>query len=85
MEAVMKELYDEEINCGIESFWDAGFTVWIGDEVNGKRAERGFDVQELDRVEGWLRNEARKLYPTIEENIERAKIRIGCSADGDTQ
>ena len=27
---VLIQLYESEINCGIESFWDAGFRVWLG-------------------------------------------------------
>jgi hypothetical protein len=32
-------LYAREINCGCETFWDGGMRVWIGDEINGIRAE----------------------------------------------
>jgi hypothetical protein len=28
-------LYGSEINCGLETQWDAGVVVWIGDEING--------------------------------------------------
>lgn len=35
----MRALYASEINCGIESFWDGGWRVWIGDYMNGIAAE----------------------------------------------
>lgn len=39
---VMAALYESEINCGVASFWDAGFDVWLGDDANGKKAVHGF-------------------------------------------
>lgn len=32
---VLQALYDSEINCRIESFWDDGWIGWLGDELNG--------------------------------------------------
>jgi hypothetical protein len=40
--AVMAALYADEINCGISSFWDSGFTVWIGDNMNGRKSWETF-------------------------------------------
>jgi hypothetical protein len=51
---VMADLYAQEINCGIESFWDAGFTVWIGDDLNERKAEATFKADELDQATEWL-------------------------------
>lgn len=62
MTDVMRDLYASEINCGIESFWDGGFTAWIGDDSNGIKAERGFDAQELDLVGPWLLAAAKRIY-----------------------
>jgi len=39
---VLGELYESEINAGMSSFWDNGFRVWIGDDMNGRVAERKF-------------------------------------------
>lgn len=36
---VMRDLYASEINCGMESFWDGQWTVWIGDFMNGRKIE----------------------------------------------
>lgn len=55
---VMADLYASEVNCGIESFWDAGFSVWIGDDLNGRKAERTFRPAELGEVASWLQREA---------------------------
>lgn len=35
---VMAALYDSEINCSLSSFWDGGFTVKLGDDINGVKA-----------------------------------------------
>jgi hypothetical protein len=77
LEQMMQDLYAEEINCGISSFWDGGFTAWIGDEMNGRKAERNFDAEELDRIAGWFLAEARRLYSnfqTMHEKIEAKGI-----------
>lgn len=34
---ILQELYDSEINCRVESFWDDGWIGWLGDELNGFR------------------------------------------------
>ena len=34
---ILQALYDSEINCRIESFWDGGWTAWLGDDMNGFR------------------------------------------------
>jgi squalene cyclase len=36
---IPQQLYDHEINFSISAFWDGGFMVKIGDELNGFRAE----------------------------------------------
>jgi len=32
---VIDALYDSEINCSVSTFWDGGFTMKLGDEMNG--------------------------------------------------
>jgi hypothetical protein len=34
------QLHDSEINAGVQTFFDAGMRVWIGDEMNGIRRKR---------------------------------------------
>jgi hypothetical protein len=38
--SILQRLYDSEINVWVTSFWDDGFYVRLGDEMNGYRAER---------------------------------------------
>lgn len=57
----LQHLYSLEINCGLSSFWDGGWTVWIGDEMNGRHAEALFNREDFDKIDGWLRTEAARL------------------------
>jgi hypothetical protein len=36
---LLQDLYESEINYMIATFWDAGFRVLLGDDVNGFVAE----------------------------------------------
>ncbi len=60
---VILSLYCSEINSGMQTFWDNGFTVWLGDEMNGKRVEKNFYVNELAEAAEWLENQAINFYP----------------------
>ncbi|MFZ2031622.1 MAG: hypothetical protein WAU68_15020 [Vitreimonas sp.] len=79
--SVLSELYDSEINAGVSSFWDDGFTLWIGDELNGRQVERKFYRSDRrDRnpdmfrtwpglwtaAAEWLHDEAIRLHPHSE-------------------
>lgn len=71
------ELYESEIAAGMSSMWDNGFTVWIGDELNGRKVQRTFCRRERRRepdtfrtwdgvwtaAAEWLHDEAVRLYP----------------------
>lgn len=35
LESELQLIYDSEINVRIESFWDGGWRVAVGDEMNG--------------------------------------------------
>jgi hypothetical protein len=39
LERILQQLHDSEINAGVQTFYDAGMRVWIGDGMNGIRAE----------------------------------------------
>jgi hypothetical protein len=72
---VMATLYTHEINCGCESFWDAGFNVWLGDgQYNGIVAETTFwpkskfsgpDDPDFADAGDWLWEQAVKEHPAI--------------------
>jgi len=34
-EELIHRIYDSEINFKIQCFWDTGFDVYLGDELNG--------------------------------------------------
>ena len=55
--AIIDALYQSEINCSVETFWDGGLTVKLGDDLNGVVAETecntSFEAaQFLDRSAG---------------------------------
>ena len=58
---LLQALYDSEINFGISCFWDGGFDVSLGDDMNGYK-----DVTNVDSIESaayWLGVTAIKYYP----------------------
>ncbi len=57
-----QQVYDSEQNFSVTCFWDGGFTVELGDDINGFIASENVDT--WDEVEPLLR----KL---IDENPER--------------
>lgn len=61
-ESLMQRLYDSEINVWVISFYDGGFYVRLGDEMNGFRAEARLNT--WSDVEEWLAGIARIHYPT---------------------
>jgi len=63
-------LYDSEINFSVSCFWDGGFEVKLGDELNGIVAQTRVDT--WDEIEPWLRSEALRQYP--ESQYARAML-----------
>ena len=59
--SVLQRLYDSEINATVSSFYDDGFYVKLGDEMNGFRAEGRCNT--WADVEEWLTAMARIHYP----------------------
>lgn len=64
--SVLRALYACEINCGLSSFWDGGWRVWIGDEMNGRDAQADFDRGEVGLIGHWLLEAAAHLYPSAD-------------------
>ena len=58
---VMKKLYRSEINCSISGFWDNGWDVKLGDDLNGYTAEGNFETS--DEAATFLDVQARKHFP----------------------
>lgn len=61
---ILQALHDSEINAGVQSFFDRCWTVWIGDEMNGRKSEATVETA-ADAAE-WLQDEADRLYPDSE-------------------
>jgi hypothetical protein len=59
--SVFQDLYDSEINFTISTFWDGGFDVKLGDNINGFTSEESFD--RFGMIEPWLIEEACNHYP----------------------
>ena len=62
LQATMAALYASEINCGVQSFWDGGWEAWLGDAMNGRKAE-DFGLVTFDEIADWLRETAIQQYP----------------------
>jgi hypothetical protein len=59
----MGELYGQEINWAVSSFWDGGWTVKLGDDLNGFVAENTFHPKDLGKAAKWLAEQAEKHFP----------------------
>jgi hypothetical protein len=58
---ILQDLYDSEINFSISSFWDAGFEVKLGDDLNGFVASGIAKI--FDEAAEWLRVQAIEHFP----------------------
>ena len=62
---VLAGLYAHEINVGFQSFWDGGWDMWFGDNLNTRRVTEHFEPEALDEVVNWLKLMAEDLYPVL--------------------
>ena len=63
---VLAALYAQEINVGMQSFWDGGWDVWFGDrDLNGIRQSEHFSDTEFHTVAEWLKLTAEQLHPVL--------------------
>jgi hypothetical protein len=70
--SVMTALYESEINSSFSSFWDGGFTLALGDEMNGyKEATIIYPGDGVD-AEDWLHEAALNHYPMSKYACEAA-------------
>lgn len=58
---IIDQLYQSEINFRIETFWDGGFTVKLGDRLNGFVDET--NVENWAQVVDWLKHAAVRHFP----------------------
>ena len=57
------ELFRRKINCGCETFIDAGIRLWIADVMNDRRAETQLSSDRLAEAGQWFIDAARRLSP----------------------
>lgn len=60
---MLQRLYEFQIVRGLQMDQDAGVLVWLGDQWNGKVAEKLFSLEELEGIAIWLDQQARKRFP----------------------
>lgn len=63
LSALLAELHASEINCGLQTFYDVGARVWVGDEMNGEAAEETFAPEQFALIAAWLEATAIRLHP----------------------
>jgi hypothetical protein len=51
----MQQLHDSQINAGVETFYDAGMRVWLGDTINGIRGDAGQNERDCTLSRGFIR------------------------------
>ena len=59
---ILQALYESEINCRIESFWDGGWVGLLGDEANGCRVAK-VRGSTLSECVGHPASQACAVYP----------------------
>jgi hypothetical protein len=63
IDEAIAELFRRKINCGCETFVDAGIRLWIADVMNDRRAETQLPHERLGESGQWLVDAARRLCP----------------------
>lgn len=61
--SIIDKIYDSEINAKIQWFWDGGFDVCLGDDMNGWKATNTIILNTWKDVEVWLEEKAIEHYP----------------------
>src|SRR4051812_26118745 len=61
LEEALAELYSREIGISITSFPGIGWTVKLGDVLNGFKDEREFDRESLHEIGSWILDTAAKV------------------------
>lgn len=57
----LQQLYDDEINFKIETFFDNGFNVALGDQMNGYQAKT--TVKTFAEAVAWLEEQVKIHFP----------------------
>ena len=62
---VLAGLYAQEINAGLQTFWDGGTEVWLGDDLNGRKRTESFDRDSFGEIPQWLKLTAEEVWPVL--------------------
>lgn len=63
MKALLKALYESEINILIDWMWDSGIQVKIGDRMNGFKEVEIFEFEKFDDIEKWIEEKVKHHFP----------------------
>lgn len=64
LDKIITDLYASEINASISWFWDSGYEVVLGDELNGARdVSHDEHLTTTDDIAEWLKRTASRHYP----------------------
>lgn len=63
-EELLNDLYGSEINISIETFFDRGYTIKFGDDINGFKKE--ITLYTLTGIKSFLIDKGKELYPESE-------------------
>lgn len=66
-----RRLYDDEINADLESDWDGGFRVCIGNSYSGHLFEETFLRKEFEKIADWLEQHAQRAVEEHKRNLEK--------------
>jgi hypothetical protein len=72
LEEILKYAYDNETNIQINSFWDDGYEVKIGDEMNGYSHFENFDTNGICEIADWIEISLKDRY----EQIKNGKLAL---------
>lgn len=75
---IFDKFYKAEINIQISSFWDGGFTVKIGDEMNGYSHEEAW-IKEFSNVIKWFEEKYKELHSHSSKEPEELFERLSAS------
>lgn len=74
LQAVLQDLYKSEINFNLSTFWDAGYTIQLGDDMNGFKDESEM-LDSLDDVAVELVRMTTKHFP--DSDFAKKYIMVG--------
>lgn len=63
-QGIIQGVYNSEINGSINWFWDGGFDISLGDEMNGVVSKHNVDTWE--EVEEWFKEKVQEHYSDSE-------------------